>query len=237
MDVVDKNFWSVIAQIDGTALAVLFVAFERHAPGWQTSKLKKMSAVRALTELLVPLVMSLLFLVQPVRWQWSPRVAGVLGVVVLAMHAVSFARNKTRDRYDWSQLAGSSVSLVIYVLIFRTSLGTEDIVLGVNKFDFLEAVAVWLLFSVFVEAWWLLHLGQWWLQPCKCSLRKQPSKRSAGKTNLAAGAQAARSSKPARVVSTSKSAVGVTLVGLGVIAIIRALSHRSGSCAPGRTDR
>ena len=145
-----QDFFGLLSQVSVTAFAVLLATLQLARRRWMGSKLKEVSAVLALLELLVVLLASLVASMPGGYWRVGYIVMGVVGLIGVAWHvSASFRYDEEADEFDDQQVRwGVPVSTVVYsgVVIFAAG----GLVGGV------AILSIWLIFAGSGEAWLLL---------------------------------------------------------------------------------
>lgn len=145
----------------------MFLAMQVRSSAWRGRRLLAVAAWAALVELFVPLLASLITLMNGNPWQVASGVAGGLGLFVVAAHWLIFFRFPKGDheqpiedadtktlveKFNRLQLRGSLISIIVY--------GTMMIALfnpWAWGLHLLAICCVWLLVSGSFEALWLLE--------------------------------------------------------------------------------
>lgn len=149
------NFFQATATVSVTLFSVMFITFQVRSGTWHSSRLKRIAAVAALTELLVPLLTALIALMAGHPWRLAACITGGLGLLTVVAHWTIYVRDRHkpyRDRFDKAQAGGSLLSFAAYTtVIVGGSLGHPSglYIVGV--------VSILLLCSGAIEAWWLLE--------------------------------------------------------------------------------
>lgn len=105
-------------------------------------------AATTLAELSTPLFFGLLFLMPDHPWELAGRLVGALGYLAMAWHVIALVKNWHYVQYfDRVQILGIPITgLTFSLMLWWPSLPVK------------AGVALWMIFSGFVEAW--IFLGQ-----------------------------------------------------------------------------
>ncbi|BBZ44828.1 hypothetical protein [Mycobacterium parmense] len=98
-----KDFFTAVAPISGTILALLFVAFQVNALRWGKVPLRQAGAARSLVETSAPLIIGLCALYPGGRWTLGGKVAGCMGLGSVLVFLIFYLRSvmgKTITPYD-----------------------------------------------------------------------------------------------------------------------------------------
>jgi len=78
-----EGFFTTVAGVSVAAFSVLFVALQVKSDRWTSSRSKTWAAMAALTELLVPLIASLISLMPAHPWPIAAWITGGFGLLVI----------------------------------------------------------------------------------------------------------------------------------------------------------
>ena len=147
------GFFGAVAGVSVTLFSVMFITFQVKSNTWNSSRLKQITALAALFELLIPLFMALIALMAGHPWRVAAWISGGLGILVVAVHWILYMWDrKIRDNFDLLQARGAWISFAVYsTMILGGGLGTS---LGLYL---IAGMSIWLLFSGAFEAWWHLE--------------------------------------------------------------------------------
>jgi hypothetical protein len=147
------GFFGAVAGVSATLFSVMFITFQVKSDTWNSSRLKQITALAALFELLIPLFMALIALMADHPWRVAAWVSGGLGILVVAIHWFLYVRDRSiRDNFDLLQARGAWISFAVYsTMIVGGGLGNP---LGLYL---MGGTSIWLLFSGAFEAWWHLE--------------------------------------------------------------------------------
>lgn len=143
------GYFSTLATVSITAFALMFAAMQIRYREWNGSPLKKVVAISALIELLVPVTTSMVFLMVGHPWRAAVVLGGALGLSTVGTHWWIILRNhKLADDFDWAQLRLSFTSFTVYALLLASSI-------GMNQY-LIPSLCLWLLVSGCFESWYVL---------------------------------------------------------------------------------
>lgn len=146
-------FFGAVAGASVTVFSVVFVVFQVKSAHWRSSPLKTMAAIASLTEFMVPLLASLIMLMPGNPWRIAAWAVGGLGVVAVLTHWTTFWRFRPlADRFDRGHARGAVISLALYTAFLSGGFMHRS-----TGLYLIGGVAVWLLFSGAIQAWWLLE--------------------------------------------------------------------------------
>ncbi|SDE28455.1 hypothetical protein SAMN04488581_3768 [Mycolicibacterium neoaurum] len=151
------TFFTVLAQISGAVLALLFVALQTQVNQWRDAPLRQTAAVRNLIELSAPLVISLFALFPGGIWWLGGIIVGTIGVVTVPLYIAMYIKEKRKDQpkiggYEKVQLWAGSIALpLIYGTVVAFSIVNTDLGLTIVSW-----LAVWSLASGIAQTWYLL---------------------------------------------------------------------------------
>lgn len=147
------GFFGAVAGVSVTLFSVMFVTFQVRYDTWHSSRLKEITALSALFELLVPLFAALITLLADHPWRYAACIAGSLGLITVGIHwTLYYWDRKVVDKFDKLQARGALLSFVIYsTMIAGGVLGTS------SGLYLVGGISIWLLLSGAFEAWWHLE--------------------------------------------------------------------------------
>lgn len=148
-----EGFFTTVAGVSVAAFSVLFVALQVKSDRWTSSRSKTWAAMAALTELLVPLIASLISLMPAHPWPIAAWITGGFGLLVIWGHLLVYQRDKSPDRFDGVQaILSVCVSTPVYGAMIAAGFVSEPVGLYM-----LGGLSIWLLFSGATEGWFLLE--------------------------------------------------------------------------------
>ena len=152
-----EPFLSSLAQVAGTAFAVLLATLQATRRRWRTSTLRATAAALALVQLLVPLLAGLVALMPGSPWRVGYLLMGAAGLLGLIWHGWLYLRHEDEaDTFDQRQVQlGLPVSLAVYFGLVAFAWNGSPTSLYV-----VGALSVWLLLSGSGQAWLLLDVAR-----------------------------------------------------------------------------
>ena len=145
-------FYAAIAAISATLFSVMFVALQVRWSLWSRSRLRRAVATSALGELMIPLFVSIIFLMAGHPWRIAAWITGIFGITVILWHWRSFIiDNDKAVKYDRLQAVTAWFSFSIYIVLF-----VSGFLIPSQGVYIMAGITVWLLFSGAGEAWLLL---------------------------------------------------------------------------------
>ncbi|TMQ91684.1 hypothetical protein ETD83_29730 [Actinomadura soli] len=107
------GFFGAVAGVSVTLFSVMLITFQVKSTTWHSSWLKRVAAIAALAELLIPLLTALFVLTATHPWRLAAWIIGALGLAVVVSHWVLYFRDRHGShcgRFDTVQarLAGPS---------------------------------------------------------------------------------------------------------------------------------
>lgn len=152
-----KDFFTVVAPISGTILALLFVAFQVNAVRWGKVPLRQAAAARSLVETSAPLIIGLCALYPGGRWTLGGKIAGCMGLgsvlVFLILYLLSVRDNTvTVTRYDhWLALGAVTTAGFSLAMLYSSLPNIDD-----SDLRRIGWICVWELVLGVVGAWLVL---------------------------------------------------------------------------------
>lgn len=148
------GFFGAVAGASVTLFSVMFVTFQVKSHIWNSSSLKRITALAALFELLIPLFVALIALMGGHPWTVGAWISGGLGIFVVFIHWYLYlwGRGAHDQGFDKQQAWGAWISFVVYSLMITGGALADSVGLYL-----VGGTSIWLLFSGAMEAWWHLE--------------------------------------------------------------------------------
>lgn len=136
-------YFEYLTSASAGILAIAFLAFQVRSEIWRSHPLMHPVAATTLAELSTPVFFGLLFLMPSHPWELAGLLTGALGYLAMAWHMIALVVNRHAvQSFDRIQLTGVPITgLTFGLLLWWPSLQVK------------AGVALWMIFSGFIEAW------------------------------------------------------------------------------------